>query len=74
MFVITVDKIPVYCGFKWPVISSVPCNWVYIVEPYEDLDHLADNEIVLGFATGQYKDPRLDRRIVGRLKADGKIK
>lgn len=27
MFVVTVDKQPIYCGFKWPVISSVPCNW-----------------------------------------------
>ena len=73
MFVVTIDKEPVYCGFKWPVLSSVPCNWVFIEEPYEELDHLADNEIVISFSSYQYPDPRLDSRIVDRLKKDGKL-
>lgn len=74
MFVVTVDKKPVYCGFKWPVYSSVPCNWVFIEEPYQSLDHLNDNEIVISFHSGAPNDPRMDRRIVNRLKADGKIR
>jgi hypothetical protein len=74
MFVVTIDQEPIYCGFKWPVISSIPCNWVYIEEPYEDLDNLNNNEIVISFSSEQYIDPRLDRRIVDRLKQDGKIK
>jgi hypothetical protein len=73
MFVVTIDKEPIYCGFKWPVISSIPCNWVYIEEPYEDLDNLNENEIVISFRTQHNIDPRLDRRIVNRLKQDSKI-
>jgi hypothetical protein len=73
MFVVTIDKEPIYCGFKWPVISSIPCNWVYIEEPYYDLDSLDDKEIVIGFNSQQYADPRLDNRIVNKLIEDGKI-
>ncbi|MCK4661617.1 MAG: hypothetical protein KAT68_02025 [Bacteroidales bacterium] len=74
MFVVTIDMNPIYCGFKWPVISSIPCNWVFIEEPYEDLDNLNDNEIVISFVSEEYADPRLDKRIVDRWKTDGKIK
>jgi hypothetical protein len=73
MFVVTVDKEPIYCGFKWPVISSVSCNWVFIEEPYTELDGLSDNEIVISCSSNVVPDPRLDRRIIDRLKADGKI-
>jgi hypothetical protein len=73
MFVVTVDKQPIYCGFKWPVISSVPCNWVSIQEPIVELDQLKDNEIVISFAQGGQTDPRMDTRLIDRLKADGKI-
>ena len=74
MFIVTIDKKPIYCGFKWPVISSVPCNWIYIEEPYEALDNLKNNEIVISFQTNQYTDPRNDKRIIDRLKKDGKLK
>lgn len=73
MFIVTMDKTPVYCGFYWPVISSVPCNWVYIQEPYYELDNLEDNEIVISFSSLQHNDPRLDDVIVERLKKDNKI-
>ena len=78
MFVVTLDKNPIYCGFYWLMISSVPCNWVYILEPYYELDSLEDNEIVIGFNYNssywqKYPDPRLDTRIVDRLIEDGKI-
>ncbi|MCX7985344.1 MAG: hypothetical protein N2662_00195 [Bacteroidales bacterium] len=74
MFVVTVDKEPIYCGFKWPVMSSIPCNWGYIEEPYYDLDGLNDNELVISFSSKQYKDPSHDKRIIDRVKADKKIK
>lgn len=74
MFVVTIDKVPVYCGFKWIVISSIPCNWVYIEEPYQELDNLGNKEIVIRFNSWQYNDPRLDNRIIDRLKKDGKIR
>ena len=74
MFVTTIDKVPIYCGFYWPVYSSVPCNWVYIEQPYYDLDRLDDKELVISFSSEHYTDPRLDRRIVNRLIKDRKIK
>jgi hypothetical protein len=74
MFVVTIDKNPIYCGFKWSVISSVPCNWVYIEEPYIELDNLNDNELIISFSSESYDDPRNDKRIVDRLMQDGKIK
>lgn len=74
MFVVTVDKDPIYCGFKWTVISSVPCNWIFIAEPYQELDSLNDNEIILSYLHDQSKDPRLDKRILDRLVKDEKIK
>lgn len=74
MFVVTIDKKPVYCGFKWSVISSIPCNWIFIQEPYEELDKLKDNELILSYSHQNPKDPRLDSRILDRLIKDGKIK
>lgn len=35
---------------------------------------LNDNEIIISFSSQEYADPRLDERIVTRLKSDGKIK
>jgi hypothetical protein len=73
MFVVTLDREPVYCGFKWPVISSVGCPWVFIEEPYEELDQLQDNEIIISFNSMSEPDPRKDRQIIERLKLDHKI-
>ena len=73
MFVVTIDRQPVYCGFKWSVNSSVGCQWVFIEEPYEVLDNLADNEIVISCCSTVNPDPRRNRRIMDRLKADRKI-
>jgi len=73
MFVVTIDSEPIYCGFKWPVMSSVMCNWVFIEEPFTELDNLNDNEIVITYVSNEYPDPRMDNRILDRLKADGKI-
>ncbi|MGD9993289.1 MAG: hypothetical protein AB7S69_08315 [Salinivirgaceae bacterium] len=74
MFVLTIDKEPVYCGFYWPLISSIPCPWVFIVEPYYELDGLADNEIMIRFNSQHYSDPRLDSRLLERLKKDNKLR
>lgn len=73
MFVVTMDKEPIYCGFNWSVYSSVGCAWVFIEEPYTELDHLNDNEIVISYGAGKKPDPRMDKRIIERLKADMKI-
>ena len=78
MFMVTLDTEPIYCGWFVPLGWSNPCNWVHINEPYYEFDSLEDNEVVISF---QYEserwhknpDPRLDPRIVERLKADGKI-
>jgi hypothetical protein len=73
MFMVTIDSEPIYCGFNWPVLSSVMCNWVFIEEPFAELDNLNDNEIVITFVSNEYADPRMDNRIINRLRADGKI-
>jgi hypothetical protein len=57
---------------------SMPCNWVYILEPIYQSDSLEDNEVIISFHYNsdywqKYPDPRLDPRIVERLKADRKI-
>jgi len=58
MFVVTIDKNPIYFGFKWPVISSVPYSWVYIEEPDAELDHLNDNKIVISCSSNILADPK----------------
>ncbi len=78
MFMVTLDTEPIYGGWFVPGFWSIPCNWVYIREPYYEFDSLEDNEVVISFRyeselCQKYPDPRLDPRIVERLKADGKI-
>jgi hypothetical protein len=73
MFVVTIDREPIYCGFYWPVISSVGSDWIVIEEPYKELDHLEDNEIVINCRAIIDPDPRKDARIISRLEADGKV-
>lgn len=41
--------------------------------PIIELDNLKDNEIVISFAQGGKTDPRMDSRLIDRLRADGKI-
>ena len=78
MFMVTLDKVPIYCGWFWSGMYSNPCNWVYIKEPHYEVDSLEDNEVIISFHYNRdywqkYPDPRLDPRIVERLIADGKI-
>lgn len=78
MFMVTLDEEPIYCGWFVSRHWSIPCNWVHIEEPYYEFDSLEDNEVVISFRYESERwqkkpDPRLDPRIVERLKADGKI-
>ncbi len=78
MFVVAVDKEPIYCGWFVAGFWSMPCNWVYILEPIYQSDSLEDNEVIISFHYNsdfwqKYPDPRLDPRIVERLVKDGKI-
>ncbi len=78
MFMVTLDKEPIYCGWFWSVSNSKLCNWVHIEEPYYEFDSLEENEVVMSFRYEserwqKYPDPRLDPRIVERLAKDGKI-
>ncbi|TLX75977.1 hypothetical protein E9993_07100 [Labilibacter sediminis] len=73
VFVLTLNKEPIYCGFRWPMnYSNPPPPWVFIEEPLP-FDKLQENEIVISYESTPAKDPRLDKRIIDRLKKDGKI-
>lgn len=74
MFVVTIDRKPIYCGFKWPAFSSVHCNWVFIPETLENSDQLTDKQVVISFNSAKSADPRLDKRIVNKLKLTKKLK
>jgi hypothetical protein len=79
MFVVTINKVPIYCGFinflpEPPNVLPPPIYWVYIQVPLIDSNNSNNNEIVISFGSTEFPDPRLDRRIVDRLKVDEKIK
>jgi len=76
MFVVTMNKLPIYCGFfhsSGPIGSSPPAPiygefiWIPI-----------HNKLYIGFESAWYAipqtDKRMDRRIIDRLIVDGKIK
>lgn len=86
MFVVLIDKNPVYCGFFWSLLSSVPCNWIMIEEPNES-DGLTETQlqINLGYPNDSHfqgVDPRDNEMILraltelglltGNTKSDGK--
>jgi hypothetical protein len=78
MFMVTLDKEPIYCGWFVGGFWSMPCNWVYILEPIYESDSLEDDEVIISFHYNsdywqKNPDPRLDPRIIERLSADGKI-
>jgi hypothetical protein len=72
MFIITVDKKPIYCGFMWPLTSSATCSHVFILEKLVGADG-NKNEITINFTNPSYPDPRSDVRIIDRLKKDEKL-
>lgn len=79
LFVVTLDSDPVYCGFLWSGYSSVPCHWVAMYEPIEELHDLQKNQIKisLGYPNGEHfhgNDPRNNKEIFRRLLKDGKVK
>ena len=73
MFVVTINKTPIYCGFRRfvappPYSLPPPIKWVYIDVPISVV-----NQISLRFESTSYPDPRLDKRIIEKLKLDGKL-
>jgi len=77
MFVVVVDKAPVYCGFFWSIISSVPCNWIFIEDPNE-LNGLTDNQIQISAGYPNFShfhgvDPRNNAKIFDVFSQNGKL-
>lgn len=78
MFVVTMNKLPIYCGFFYSTgpgpIGSSPAAPVYGEFIYIPIH----NKLYIGFNSAWYaipqKDKRMDRRIIDRLMVDGKIK
>lgn len=75
MFVVTLDKTPMYCGFIQyyappPAILPPPINWVYIQLP---TDMLSNQYFYLSFNQSNNIDPRFSKKIIDRLSADEKI-
>jgi hypothetical protein len=71
MFIVTVDKERIYCGFFRPLLSSAMLDWVIIDEA---IDGKSKNLPVYFINADPEKDPRADSRIVERLTKDRKAK
>jgi hypothetical protein len=72
MFVLTVDKQRIYCGFILPTLSSAIDQWVMIREPLGD--EANEKKLPIHFVSQQpNQDPRSDQRIISRLNEDGKL-
>ena len=74
LFVVSINKEPVYGGFFWDINSSQPCRWVVILKPP---DGIPDNQIKigLGYATDTIvgTDPRSDPRVIEAFRKSGKL-
>ena len=73
MFVVTLDKNPVYCGFYWPVYSSATCNYVFLQFPLPADGMQTSHKINLILANTGVPDPRTHSGLMDRLKAAGKL-
>ena len=73
MFVVTLDKNPVYCGFYWPVYSSAICNYVFLQFPLLTDGMQTSDKINLILANTGVPDPRAHSGLMDRLKADDKL-
>jgi hypothetical protein len=77
MFVVTVDKVPIYCGFFWSIMSSVPCNWIFIEDTIE-LNGLTDDQIQISAGYPNLShfhgiDPRNDSMITDVFSQNGTL-
>jgi hypothetical protein len=77
MFVVVVDNEPLYCGFFWSIMSSIPCNWIYIEDPNE-LNGISENQIQInaGYPDSSHfhgNDPRKNPIIYNLLSELGKL-
>jgi hypothetical protein len=72
LFIATLDSQPVFCGFLWVNISSIPCSWITMMEPYKPLDSLQENQIKIRPGVSS-PNLILNRKMIDRLLQDGKI-
>jgi len=77
LFVVFANNEPVYCGFFWSAISSIPCNWIFIEDPIEN-NGLTEKQIRISAGypdPSHFKglDPRNDSRIIDYFKNQGKL-
>jgi hypothetical protein len=73
MFIVTLDKNPVYCGFYWPVYSSAACNYVFLQFPLPADGMQPSNKINLTLTNTGVPDLKAHSGLMDRLKSDGKI-
>lgn len=73
VFVICVDRQPVYWGAFWTPVSSIPFNGVTILKPLS-LDRQTI-QLGLGYPSGYFtgNDPRPDPKIIQSLEQAGKL-
>lgn len=77
MFVVRVNKKRQYCGFFWPSISSIPCHWIFIDEPFGN-NTLAEYQIQINarspfFSHPDNNDPRNNPMIIEYLTNHNKL-
>ena len=76
MFVVTMNKLPIYCGFFRPTGTSNGCSSAPIYG--ESILTPIHNKLYIDFDSASWAipqtDKRMDRRIIDRLMVDGKIK
>jgi hypothetical protein len=77
-FVLTVDEARVFGGWFWTAISSVGCWSCVTIEPDfpADVGNQPKIELKYGYPMTLERpspDPRLDPRLIDRLKADGRL-
>jgi hypothetical protein len=68
MFVVTLNKKPVYCGFLWPIYSSVGCSWITIEYPF-GINGLENEQIQIREGWSNENDPRNNVDIFNYLDA-----
>jgi hypothetical protein len=73
MFVVTLDKKPIYCGFHWPSISSAIPIYVFIRDVNFPAPDVLDTQIRIGLMSTIDMDPRKNEKLIARLKMDKKI-
>jgi hypothetical protein len=72
MFILTLDKKPIYCGFMWPLVSSATCSHVFIFDKLVGPNG-EKNIMKIKFTNPTYFDPRSNSKLMSRLRDDNKL-